>query len=377
MVDTRPIRNDPVEVGESEPARRSSKLDSIQLLRGAGALLVVGLHINNWLYAQQARIGISHIAYFANWHQFGAVGVDIFFVISGFVIALTMTRYQGRTGTFLRQRVLRIAPLAYLFSAFWILRLHLLHQPVALAGIWSTIVLAPILPRYHLPTLDVLWTLSFEFTLYLLTAAVLLARRGPATLLAVLSLLGTIGLFHSFGYPLLRWATHPLLYEFALGVLAYLLWQGGKLPRWTIVASGTIGAGALIGQALLGSGVAANPALAISGETALQRVVQYAFPSFLLLNFLLTWQPGRNWAVRLGAWIGNASYSIYLVHLFVVAMTIRHLHMPPDARWILLFVLATIAGLAVYQFVERPLVKLAGTWGEKRRPDVPGRQATP
>ncbi|HKT15530.1 MAG TPA: acyltransferase [Allosphingosinicella sp.] len=364
-------------MGESEPVQRSSKLDSIQLLRGVGALLVVGLHINNWLYAQQARIGISHIAYFANWHQFGAVGVDIFFVISGLVIALTMARYLGRTGVFLRQRFLRIAPLAYLFSALWILRLHLHDVSVPSAGIWSTILLAPVLPDYHLPTLDVLWTLSFEFTLYLLTCAVLLARKGPVTLLALLSLLATIGIFHSFSYPLLRWATHPLLYEFALGVLAYLLWQDGRMPRWAIVASGIAGAAALIGQAIVGSGVAANPALAIDGETALRRVVQYAFPTFLLLNFLLTWQPARNWAVRLGTLIGNASYSIYLVHLFVVAALIRYIPLPPDGRWIVLFVLATGAGLVVYLLVERPLAGLVGNWGDKRRPDAPERQARP
>jgi exopolysaccharide production protein ExoZ len=365
-------------VGDSKTGQAGAgKLDSVQIFRGVGAMLVVGLHINNWLYAQQPRVGISHIAYFANWHQFGAVGVDIFYVISGFVIALTMSRYQGRTGFFLRQRFLRIAPLAYLFSALWILRLHLIHQPVPLAGVWSTLLLAPVLPTYHLPTLDVLWTLSFEFTLYLLTCAVLLARRGPLTLLALLSLLGTIGIFHSFGYPLLRWATHPLLYEFALGVLAYLLWKDGRAPRWAIVASGIIGAGALIAQALLGSGVAANPALAISGETALRRVIQYALPSFLLLNFLLTWAPARNPVARLATLIGNASYSIYLVHLFVVAMTIRYLRLPADAIWIILFVAATAVGVAVYQFVELPLARLAGNWGDKRKPEAAERQATP
>ena len=347
----------------------TGKLDSVQILRGVGALLVIGIHLNNWLEARKAVIGPSHIAYFANWHQFGAVGVDIFFVISGFVAGLTMNRYDGRTGTFLRQRFLRIAPLAYIFSALWILRLHLLGQPIPLAGVWSTIVLAPILPTYHIPTLDVLWTLSFEFTLYLLTCLVLLLKRGPVTLFGLLSVLATIGIFVRFDFAPLRFATHPMLYEFALGILAFLLFRDRRLPRWALWASFVLGAGALVLQALLGSGIPANPALAISGESALQRVVQYALPSFLLLNFLLTWDAGQGWLSRLATLIGNASYSIYLVHLFVISMTIRYIHLPPDGRWIVLFALATVSGIVVYLWVERPLAKLTA-WGEKTKPEA-------
>jgi exopolysaccharide production protein ExoZ len=353
----------------------SGKLESVQILRGTGALLVIGIHINNWLHAREAVIGPSHIAYFANWHQFGAVGVDIFFVISGFVTALTMNRYLGRTGFFLRQRFLRIAPLAYIFSALWVLRLHVIGQPFPIEGVWSTIILAPILPTYHIPTLDVLWTLSFEFTLYLLTCALLLLKRGPVTLIVMLAILGTIGIFVRFDLAPLRFATHPMLYEFALGALAFVLWRDNRLPRWALWASFLAGTAALVLQALLGSGIPANPALAISGDSTLQRVTQYAFPSFLILNFLLIWKPRQNWLARLATLIGNASYSIYLTHLFVISMTIRYLPFPPDGRWIALFVMATVVGIIVYLCLERPLAKLS-SGSSMKKTDAPERQAT-
>ncbi|MGE5722892.1 MAG: acyltransferase family protein [Sphingomonadales bacterium] len=351
---------------EQSDRARKPKLDSVQMLRGLGAILVVGIHLNNWLYAQERAIGPSHIAYFANWHQFGAIGVDIFFVISGFVIALTMGRYQGRPGTFIVQRFLRIAPLAYIFSGLWMLRLHLIGGSVPLPGVLSTIELAPVLPSYALPTLDVLWTLSFEFTFYLLVCAVLLLRKGPMTLFFLTLLLAPIGLVHSFGYPLLRFSTHPMLLEFALGMAAYLLWRDNLLNRPLRIASGVIGAAALLAQALFGSGIAANPALAISGETALARVLQWALPSFLILNFLVAWQPRAGIAQRIAVKIGDASYSIYVVHLFVISMLIHRIPLPPDGRWLTLFVLVLVAGVAVYQFVEKPLASLAARIGRKR-----------
>lgn len=344
------------------------------MLRGIGALLVVAIHVNNWLYAREMHIGISHIAYFANWHQFGAVGVDIFFVISGFVIALTMGRYAGRSGTFLVQRFLRIAPLAYLMSGLWMLRLHYLGQPVAMPGIISTIVLAPVLPQYTVPTLDVLWTLSFEFTLYLIVFGLLLAGKGVRFLLAFLCLGAAIGLVHVFDYPLLRFATHPMLFEFALGIVAYMLWKARILPRWLVLTSGALGALLLVGEALIGTGIPANPALAISGESALRRVLLWAVPTFLLLNFLLTWQPRPNALTRLLMLVGDSSYSIYLIHLFVISYLVGRLPLPPDGRWIILFIAANLAGILLYLAVEKPMSRLLGSIGKKKpaaQPNAP------
>jgi len=343
------------------------KLHSVQMLRGVGAMLVVGIHINNWLHAREPFIGPSHIAWFAKWHQFGAIGVDIFFVISGFVIALTMGKYQGRPGVFMLQRYLRIAPLAYIFSALWILKLYLAGRTIKMPGVISTIVLAPILPTYTIPTLDVLWTLAFEFTFYLFVVAILLCRKGTWTLFVVTAVLAPIGFFYAFGYPLLRFATHPMLLEFALGMAAFFLWQGNILSPRLRALSGLVGAAALIAEALLGSGVAANPALAISGETALRRVVEYALPTFLLINFLVAWEPRDTIVRKILVTIGDASYSIYLVHLFVISMLVKLIPLPPDGIWILLFLLTNIAGVAVYYCIEKPLARLASKVGKPRQ----------
>ena len=117
----------------------------------------------------------------------------------------------------------------------------------------------------------------------------------------------------------------------------------------------------------LGSGVAANPALAISGETALRRVVEYALPTFLLINFLVAWEPRDTIVRKILVTIGDASYSIYLVHLFIISMLVKLIPLPPDGIWILLFLLANIAGVAVYYCIEKPLARLASKVGKPRQ----------
>jgi peptidoglycan/LPS O-acetylase OafA/YrhL len=161
-----------------------------------------------------------------------------------------------------------------------------------------------------------------------------------------------------------------MLLEFALGMAAYLLWRDNRLsPRLRFV-SGIIGAAILVAEALLGSGVAANPALAISGETAMLRVVRYALPTFLLINFLVGWEP-RDTIVRKGlVTIGDASYSIYLVHLFVISLLIGRIPLPPDGRWVALFVLALLAGVIVYFCLEKPFARLAAKVGKPRDTQV-------
>jgi len=53
--------------------------------------------------------------------------------------------------------------------------------------------------------------------------------------------------------------------------------------------------------------------------------------------------------------------------LFVIALTIRHLHLPPDGRWVVLFILATLAGILVYLCLEKPLAKLTARADGKRQ----------
>ena len=97
----------------------------------------------------------------------GAIGVDLFFVISGFVMALTAARFTGAhgAGTFLALRFVRIAPLYYLAC---LAMLVLVFNPGAQLGretLLNSITFIPVFDdgRYSWPVHYLGWTLAFEF----------------------------------------------------------------------------------------------------------------------------------------------------------------------------------------------------------------------
>src|SRR2546423_8357122 len=135
------------------PGDQPNRLVSVQILRGVAALLVVWLHLNVALSGVRSEAGPSAIGAFAQTYPFGGIGVDIFFLISGFVMAFTMQQYDGKPLRFIRQRFLRVAPLAYLTAATWIGILLAMGKPVAFDGILSCITFVPVLPQYTEPTL--------------------------------------------------------------------------------------------------------------------------------------------------------------------------------------------------------------------------------
>ena len=338
--------------------KASERLVSVQILRGIAALLVLAIHVNDVVHDYIETPGHrSQIANFAQWHQFGAIGVDIFFVISGFVMALTMARYRDRPGAFIVQRYLRIAPLAYFIAASWMLVLVVIGQPFSAASILSVITLVPVLPTYTRPVLDAMWTLSFEFVLYFIVCAVLAVRLGPRTLLGVLMVLASIGLFIEPSIALLRWFTHPILYEFALGVAAFLIFKSRMVPRGVTIVTAAAGGGLLIGQALFGPGIPADPALLIGGRTAIPRVIQWAIPVFLVFNLLVLWRPGTNGLTRIAQRIGDASYSIYLTHLPLLILWAPALHIQPDLAWLLLVAVCIQVGVVTHHYIEKPLLR--------------------
>ena len=104
-----------------------AKVESVQAMRGVAALAVVVLHAREAIDRQGfidhplgSETSIGELA------SLGAVGVDLFFVISGFVMALSASKLDGWAGTrrFLRGRVVRIVPLFWLLSlpmvAWWV-----------------------------------------------------------------------------------------------------------------------------------------------------------------------------------------------------------------------------------------------------------------
>ena len=98
--------------------RDGGRLESVQILRGIAAMLVVFNHAGLLALSIKSQFGPSWLVPSKAAAEMGAIGVDLFFVISGFVMALSARRFIGPWGasTFLALRFVRIAPLYYLAS---------------------------------------------------------------------------------------------------------------------------------------------------------------------------------------------------------------------------------------------------------------------
>ena len=361
--------------------RQSSKLASIQFLRAIAVMLVVYMHSLD-LQPHARQQGFLFLA------GFGAVGVDIFFVISGFIITWSAGRYQGRhdAGKFLYHRFRRLIPVYWLATLlFLIVQVRYILRPGA-AGLHSipfiikTIFLLPLADKssFILPFLSVAWTLSFEWLFYLLFFAGILFSKKRMELF----LCGWIGLLVLAGILLqppdarLNLLTNPILLEFALGALicgcytrfcvcpsmaTLLLWSGVAGFAYGII----FGFGHI--------GVMAN---IVNSRLSIPRFLYWGIPSALLVAGCLFLEKNRRgifiWDSRLFALIGNASYSIYLTHLSIYGLCILAYDQwgpfpYPDGAVVLQWVLAIAAGIVFYRLVEQPLLR------HKKRPDLSGR----
>jgi peptidoglycan/LPS O-acetylase OafA/YrhL len=292
--------------------------------------------------------------------------VDVFFVISGFVMVHASARLFGSAGArrvFLRRRLARIVPLYWAVTALFLLAM--LAAPGRVATAWpDTAQLAASLaflpwarPDGSVqPVYSLGWTLNYEMFFYGVFALCLPLRRGGAVA-AVAVVLGLAVLTGALvpGLPVaLAFWSDPLLLEFVLGMALALLVARGSAQ------SGVARLGlALGGLALLGLLPPEWP-----------RALRFG-PGATLLVAAAALGPGPRLPVALGQWVGrlgDASYALYLVHPFAlrgVAVAWAALGAADGmAAWLACataLLLAVALALACHRWFEAPLTRaLAG-----------------
>ena len=161
----------------------------------------------------------------------------------------------------------------------------------------------------------------------------------------------------------MRWFTNPILLEFALGIVAYVLWKSGLLMRrrWAWAVAGVIGGAVLVPQALSGTIPMAKMEFIVDNSLSLQRVMMWGLPMFFIFLSVLAFDRVRSGRLSyLSAKLGDASYSLYLAHIpailgLTVVLGLVPFTIAPDAVFILCIAVGLLAGFLYYRHVERPM----------------------
>jgi len=355
------------------------KLNSIQLLRAVAVSLVVYAHSIDL----QMSFSMSRQQHFFYLQNFGAIGVDLFFVISGFVITFVANQYVGAAagGQFLVKRFLRINPGYYIASlgylCFSTAAVLVWHNPTSklVSEPWhrllQTLLIFPLnaVPGKRMPLLIVGWTLSFEWLFYGLFFLLIVSksRRKPLLLIVLVAMLVLAGYIAHFHDNRLIFMTNPILLEFLLGVIICQVYTSTKvIPAVAAMALVLAGTGIYVYEIFHGYGNVSELQFTMDGSLSLLRFLLWGLPSGLLVMGCVFLEKKQLFArVWNNKWIqltGDASYSIYLVHIIVFSMLSQvhrriKLNALPDLSIFLQLALAIAAGIAFYRLVEKPLLQ--------------------
>lgn len=326
-------------------------LYGIQYLRAFAALAVVVFHA--------AERSSEHFV-------IGAAGVDVFFVISGFIMWVISERKPLTPQRFLLDRIRRIAP------SYWLVTMIMIAG--ALAGLFPNLRLAAghvlgslfFIPVHSPSTGEIWpvlvqgWTLQFEMFFYVVFAGALFLPRQWRLLFlaAAFGLFVVIGAIWHPSSPMLATYTRPIILEFLGGVFIAELW----LRRWI--------AGHSLGLAFVGAALCGFAVIYLSGAE-FDEFICGPLAMALVYGMVSLEADGSIGRVPVLTYFGDASYSIYLWHTLAVSVVLKASGLAgiPDTLTVVAATCAgTLLGVAAYEMIEKPMRKLLSGDTFKRRP---------
>ena len=360
--------------GHAMPASRHdplpmAKLHRLQALRGFAALAVVATHALTKLDRVAELSGRPA----TGWTLDGTFGVDIFFVISGFIMVHTTGAEFGRAGAplrFLARRAWRIVPLYWLFTliefGLKVVRPEAAGAPAGPRELALSLAFIPygLHDGIFRPVHQLGWTLDFEMAFYAVFALGLFLRPRYGLVL-VAALLSGMVLAGTLGRPetatAVAW-TSPILVEFLLGGALALGYRAMRARGVTLAVPAPL--------AIIAAVIVAENAVWLwlgGGEAALGwRPAQWIAATGIVAIAVLAPAPRPSGWGRALERLGDSSYSLYLCHPLVLTIAARvWMALVPDPRLALAFLPAALvacvaAGWVVHRVIERPLLRFAG-----------------
>lgn len=339
----------------------------LDLLRIFAVLLVIGRHLH---LPETCPPVLRRVA------EGGWIGVDLFFVLSGFLVSSLLFREYERHGSvnikrFLIRRGFKIYPAFWLFLVFTLMMQHFLGQGKSTKQVLGEILF---LQNYLGGVWNHTWSLAVEEHFYiglaLLVAWMVAAnrvqpfRRMPAVfaLVAVFCLgcrIANLAVYPEYSHRAYLFGTHIRIDSLMFGVLLSYLWsfrdfqnRTARIPSFALIAIG---------------GMLLSPAFAFQLETnkwiSIVGVIFFYLGAGVLVIAALRWETSELRAIRVVAGLGAASYSIYLWHMPVATWGHWFVTRMIGYDSYLLYLCDAIIGACVYgwvlnRLIENPVLKL-------------------
>lgn len=337
------------------------RLHNIQALRGVAALLVTLSHllIIERKYSSDQVVG--------EWIELGMIGVDLFFVISGFImvhIAWSFKRGFGAVCEYLFARVTRIYPLYWLVTGatfiVWLWRPEIVFS--SMAGQPDMLKSVLLIPDDRLPFFAIGWTLIHEMFFYLVFAIALFFK--PKFMLPFLAIwaialgVGILNGIHSTS-PLLEILFNPLSYEFLLGAFAAWILKMYNAP----LAKTALALGIVLSVTCLVVALDRHNGMP---STFTDRAILFSVPcTFIVYGLSAIEIHGKVFSEALSK-LGDWSYSLYLTHIMSLSLlgrVWRKIEQPGIWDNVIVLIIMPIFAIFVswvcYRWAEKPMLNMA------------------
>ena len=344
-------------------------INSIQFLRGIAALAVVVHHTGGYI-----KRYFEPTVLWGDYFSIGFGGVDLFFVISGFIIHFTSEKYldkPSKLGEYLKKRFVRVFPihwfvLTLLFVSGWLItsvfhrNIFSIGYPHTLNAYLQTYSLFPL----HFAINPVTWTLSYELFFYLMFALLIVSKRLWFIPISILLVSG-YNVYQNYlqdggvaEMTYFKFIFSGYNFEFMLGFLIYQFYEKCKLSNSMSLVLLIIGLSIFI---IFG--------YEVRDFDNYKRLLIFGFPSAFIVLAMLNLE--KNQAISISRfWIllGDASYSLYLIH-FPIMLLMNKLPQilgysftaNQEINYSYFIILTIIiSSLIVHKYIEKPLSKSVG-----------------
>jgi exopolysaccharide production protein ExoZ len=350
-----------------------NRLLGLELLRGIAALLVLLEHVR---YSVWFSCGTQAELPWLVGHFVGYWGVDIFFVLSGYLIGLTLDRPGTTARSFFLARLARIVPLYAVTTAVSLAVLAVQSKGLTPAVVVTTFTLLPIAGNALYPRTvhPYGWTLCYEMVFYLAGTALAARLGGRRAVLPLLGLFLVAPLALAATGPVPGWefpsfAFCPITVEFALGLAAYRM--TAAVPKAVAVALLTAGVAGFVHGEFVETYYGYHNEIIADPSMAWERVSLFGLPAFACVLGTARLDLNGTFAlvVRLATAAGAVSYSLYLVQPIAFAVTALLATLvgigSPSGVSVLTVAVTLPLAAALSRYIDHPLHALARGWAKR------------